>query len=111
MSIYAIAYNNVAPSVRPLVASETKDGALRTGAMGPEMTVEALRNYIAGLLDVNLLGEPVDPLQTRSSSDNPEAEVTTQKQLLCGKPRPLTYTCCTAVHPALVNHDAVFLPF
>jgi hypothetical protein len=54
--------------------------------MGPEKTVEALRNYIAAFLDVNLQGESVDPLLTRSSSDYLDAGVTTQKQLLCGKP-------------------------
>ena len=58
---------------------------MRTDPMGPEKT-EALRNYIAAFLDANLQGEPVDPLLTRSSSDHPDAEVTTQKQLLCGKP-------------------------
>jgi hypothetical protein len=68
------------------ISPDTKDSAVRTGTMGPEKTVEAPRNFIATFLDVNLQGEPVDPLLARSSSDYPEAEVTKQKQLLCGKP-------------------------
>ena len=60
------------------ISPETKDSAVRTGTMGPEKTVEAPRNFIATFL--------VDPLLARSSSDYPEAEVTTRKQLLCGKP-------------------------
>jgi hypothetical protein len=68
------------------ISPETRYSAARTGTMGPEKTVEALRNYIAAFLDVNLKGEPMDPLLTRSSSNYPDAEVTTQKQLLCGKP-------------------------
>jgi predicted dienelactone hydrolase len=59
--------------------------AVRTGAMGPEKTIEALRNYIAAFLDANLRGEPFDPLLRGPSSDYPDAAVTTQKQLLCSK--------------------------
>jgi hypothetical protein len=59
---------------------ETKDSAIRTDTMGPEKTVEALRNYIAAFLDVNLQGEPVEPLLP--SSEYLDAGVTTQKQLV-----------------------------
>lgn len=58
-------------------------GAIRTGSMGSEKTIEALRNYIAAFLDANLRGKPSDPLLTGPSSDYPDAAVTTQKQLLC----------------------------
>jgi hypothetical protein len=53
--------------------------------MGPEKTIEALRNYIAAFLDANLRGRQFDPLLIGSSSDYPDAEVTAQTQLLCSK--------------------------
>jgi dienelactone hydrolase len=59
--------------------------AVRTGAMGPEKTIEALRNYIAAFLDANLRGKPFDPLLRGPASDYPDAAVTTQKQLLCSE--------------------------
>jgi Platelet-activating factor acetylhydrolase, isoform II len=60
-------------------------GAVRTGAMGPDKTIEAMRNYIAAFLDANLVGKPSDPLLSGPSSDYPDAAVTTQKQLLCSE--------------------------
>jgi len=60
-------------------------GAIKTGSMGPEKTIEALRNYIAAFLDTNLLGKRVDPLLTSPSLDFPDAEVARQKQPLCGE--------------------------
>jgi hypothetical protein len=59
--------------------------ARQTGPMGPEKTIEALRNYIAAFLDTNLRGKSLDPLLTGPPSEYPDAEVTTQKQSLCGK--------------------------
>jgi predicted dienelactone hydrolase len=61
-------------------------GAIKAGAMGPEKTIIAIRNYIAAFLDTNLRGSPADPLLSGPSSDYPDAAVTTQKQLLCGRP-------------------------
>jgi dienelactone hydrolase len=61
------------------------EGAIKTGPMGPEKTIEALRNYIAAFLDTNLRSKPFDPLLTGPSSDYPDAAVTTQKQLLCSE--------------------------
>jgi hypothetical protein len=61
------------------------EGAIKTGSIGPEKTIEALRNYIAAFLDANLRGKPFDALLTGPSSDYPDAAVTTQKQLLCGE--------------------------
>ena len=60
-------------------------GAIKTGTMGPEKTMEAVRDYIAAFLDANLQGRTTAPLLAGPSSDYPDAAVTTQKQLLCGK--------------------------
>jgi dienelactone hydrolase len=60
-------------------------GAVKTGPMGPDKTVGAIRDYIAAFLDASLQGRPFDRLLTGPSSEYPEAEVITQKQLLCGK--------------------------
>jgi hypothetical protein len=43
-----------------------------------------LRDYTAAFLDANLRGKLLDPLLNRSSSEYPDAVVTTQKQSLCG---------------------------
>ena len=61
-------------------------GAVKTGPMGPEKTIEALRDYIAAFLDTNVRGRPLGPLLTGPSSILPDAEVTTQRQLLCRLP-------------------------
>jgi dienelactone hydrolase len=60
-------------------------GAIKTGPMGPEKTIEALRNYIDAFLDANLRGKPFDPLLTGPASRYPDAAVTTQMQSLCGE--------------------------
>ena len=60
--------------------------AIATGAMGPEKTMAAVRNYIAAFLDANLRGKPFDPLLIGPSSDFPDADVTTQNELLRGEP-------------------------
>jgi dienelactone hydrolase len=61
------------------------NGAIKTGPMGTEKSIAAVRDYIAAFLDANLRGKPPGALLTRSSADYPDAEVTTQKQLLCGE--------------------------
>jgi dienelactone hydrolase len=61
------------------------EGAIKTGSMGPEKTIEALRHYIAAFLDTNLLGKRVDPLLTNPSLNFPDAEVARQKQPLCSE--------------------------
>jgi len=53
---------------------------------GPEMTIEALRDYVAGFLDANLQGKPAGRLLTGSSSECPDITVTTQEQTLCHLP-------------------------
>ena len=74
-----------AEHVTPSDAVWLAKGAIKTGPMGPEKTIEALRNYIAAFLDTNLRGKPFDPLMAGPSSDYPDAAVTTQKQSLCGE--------------------------
>jgi len=61
-------------------------GAIKTSPTGPEKTIEALRDYIAAFLDKNVRGRPLDPLLTGPSSIFPDAEITTQTQLLCRQP-------------------------
>jgi dienelactone hydrolase len=59
--------------------------AIKTGAMGPEKAVSAVRDYIAAFLDANLQGKSLQPLLAGPSSDYPDATVTTQMQSLCGE--------------------------
>jgi hypothetical protein len=59
---------------------------IKTGEMGQEKTIAAVRDYIAAFLDANLLGKPMDSLLTGPSSEYPDAEVTTQNELLRRKP-------------------------
>jgi pimeloyl-ACP methyl ester carboxylesterase len=61
------------------------NGAIKTGTVGMERTVAAVRNYIAAFLDVNLNGRPIDRLLTGASSDYPDVEITTQTQTPCGE--------------------------
>ena len=60
-------------------------GAIKTGDMGPDKTIAAVRDYIAAFLDTNLRGKPSGALLTGSSADYPDAAVTTQEQQLCGE--------------------------
>jgi dienelactone hydrolase len=60
-------------------------GAVKTGTMGPEKTMAAIRDFIAAFLDANLLGKPPDALLTGASREYPDATVTTQTQLLHAK--------------------------
>jgi hypothetical protein len=61
------------------------EGAIKTGSMGLEKSIAALRDYIGAFLDANLRGKPFDPLLTGPSSDYPDAEVTTETQSMCSK--------------------------
>jgi hypothetical protein len=61
-------------------------GAVRTGTMGPERAVQAVRNYIRAFLDTNLLGKPADSLLTGPFAEYPDAAVTMQQQSLCTAP-------------------------
>jgi dienelactone hydrolase len=75
---------NGAEHVTPTDAVWLAKGAIKTGPMGPERTITALRDYIAEFLDANLQGKLAGRLLTGPSSEYPDAEVITQKQLLCG---------------------------
>jgi predicted dienelactone hydrolase len=68
--------------VTPTDAIWLAKGAVRTGSMGPEKTIAAIRDYIAAFLDQNLLGRPANRLMTEPSADYPDAEVRMQKQSL-----------------------------
>ena len=61
-------------------------GAVKSGEMGPDKTIAAIRGYVAAFLDVNLLGKPVVPLLTGPSSDFPDAVVATKEQSVCHQP-------------------------
>jgi len=58
-------------------------GAIKTGTMGPDKTVAAVRDYVAAFLDENLRGKPFDRLLAGTSSNYPDAVVTTRKGALC----------------------------
>jgi len=61
-------------------------GTIKSGSMGADKTIAAVRDYIAAFLDANLRGRPMDPLLTGPSAEYPDADVTTQNQLLRSKP-------------------------
>jgi len=63
----------------------TKD-AVRTGPMGPEKTMAAIRDYVAAFLDTNLLGEGTASLLNGPSPNYPDARVKGRDQSLCGNP-------------------------
>jgi pimeloyl-ACP methyl ester carboxylesterase len=75
-----------AEHVTPSDAVWLAKGAIQTGAMGPEKTIDALRRYIAAFLDTNLRGQPADVLLEGLSPAFPEVVVTTQDQPLCRQP-------------------------
>ncbi len=58
------------------------NGAIKTGTMGSEKTIAAIRNYVAAFLDANLLGKEPGPLLTGPSSEFPDVIVTTRNELL-----------------------------
>ena len=59
------------------------NSAVKTGTMGPDKTVAAVRSYIAAFLDANLRGKRPGRLLNGPSLDYPDADVTTQSQSLC----------------------------
>jgi dienelactone hydrolase len=73
---------HVTPTDEVWLASDV----IKTGSMGPDKTIAAIRNYIAAFLDANLLDKPMDPLLTGPSSEFPDAEVTTRDESLPAKP-------------------------
>ena len=60
-------------------------GAIKTGTMGPDKAVAAVRDYIAAFLDVNLRNKALESLLTGPSLDYPDAAITIQTQSLCSE--------------------------
>jgi dienelactone hydrolase len=64
--------------------------SVKTGPMGSEKTMAAIRDYIGSFLDHNLRARTLDGTRERllsgPSADYPDAAVTTQEQPLCSKP-------------------------
>ena len=71
-----------AEHLRPTDLVWLAKGGIKTGAMGPDKTIAAIRRYIAEFLDSYLRGKPMDPLLSGSSSEYPDAVVTTERQSL-----------------------------
>ena len=61
-------------------------GAIKTGTMGPEKTIAAMRDYIAAFLDANLRDHRSSPMLTGPSPNYADAAVTTQNEVLNGCP-------------------------
>ena len=60
--------------------------AVRTGAMGPDRAMAAVRDYVAAFLETNLRHRSWnDPLLIGPSLNYPDAAVTIQMQSLCGE--------------------------
>jgi pimeloyl-ACP methyl ester carboxylesterase len=55
---------------------------VKTGPMGPDKTIAAIRDYIAAFLNANLRGQPLEPVLSGLSSQYPDAVVTAGKQSL-----------------------------
>ena len=62
-------------------------GVIKTGKMGPERTIAAIRDYISTFLDASLLGAPTNLLLMGPSREYSEVEVTTSEQPLLQQPR------------------------
>jgi dienelactone hydrolase len=61
------------------------NGAVQTGTVGMEKTVEAIRNFVAAFLDSNVRGIAAGPLLRGASSEYPDVEVTTRGDSPCGQ--------------------------
>lgn len=60
-------------------------GAIRTGTMGPDRTVAAIRDYVAAFFDESLRGKSRDPLLNGPSPIYPDAAIITQEHPLCSQ--------------------------
>ena len=74
-----------AEHVTPSDAVWLAPGAVKTGSMGPDKTIAAIREYVAAFLDAHLLGKPADALLSGPSSEFPDAILTTRKETLRAK--------------------------
>ena len=75
-----------AEHVTPSDAVWLAKGAIKTGNIGPEKTLAAVRDYIAAFLDANFRGQPMNSQLTKPSPDFSEVVVTTREQSLCSQP-------------------------
>ena len=60
-------------------------GAVKTGTMGPDRAIAAVRDYVAAFLDVHLNQKSFDPLLSGPASQYPDAFVVTPERSLCSK--------------------------
>jgi len=60
-------------------------GAVKTGKMGPDKAIAAVRDYVAAFLDVHLRDRGFDPLLSGPSLQYPDAFVVTGEKSLCSK--------------------------
>jgi predicted dienelactone hydrolase len=75
-----------AEHVTPTDAVWLAKGAISTGSLGSEKTIDVLRQYIAAFLDSTLRGQSPNVFMDGSSSEFPEVFVTTQDQPVCRQP-------------------------
>jgi dienelactone hydrolase len=71
-----------AEHVTPTDAVWLAKGAIKTGPMGPEKTIAAIRDYIAAFLDANLRGQPLDPILRKLSAEYADAVVSAGNESL-----------------------------
>lgn len=57
--------------------------AVKTGSMGPQKTIAAVRAYVAAFLDANLRGLPASRLLRKDTREYPDVVITTQQQSPC----------------------------
>jgi dienelactone hydrolase len=57
--------------------------AIKTGSMGPERTIAAVRSYVTAFLDANLRGLPASRLIRMRSREYPDVVITTQQESPC----------------------------
>ena len=60
--------------------------AVKTGTMGPDKAVGAVRTYIADFLDASLREYSANPRLSEASAEYPDARVASPSQSLCSKP-------------------------
>jgi len=61
---------------------------VETGTMGPEMTISAIRDYVADFFDAYLWGKPPGLLLNGLSTKYADVRVTTRTHALCGQAPP-----------------------
>jgi dienelactone hydrolase len=86
LAVNLIGADHMTPSDAVWLSAYVPELTVQTGPMGPEMTVAAVRDYVAAFLDAILRGKPVGPLLTGATAEFPGAVVTTQEQPLCRRP-------------------------